>query len=275
MRGGWTLLAFAPVPSPLYRRVASALGLLALIGGLGLARPAEASSTAPRTYYLAIGASEAAGVQPSLAHPAGLPTNEGYANDLLATERARWPGLRLVEIACPGITAVGAVNGVGPCRFPGGSELAAAVAFLAAHRSSTVLVTVDLGFNDLVRCLSQRAVDRGCVRRSLRRTRRALGQIVDGLRAAGGPGLDLVGLEHNDPYLGEYTFGAAGRVFALRSLRPIEGLNAVVSQVYAGAGFSVAEVPAAFKTADRRLVEFGRYGDVPTDVAEICASVMP
>ena len=56
----------------------------------GIAHPPDDGA-----YYLALGASGSLGVQPTLGHPKGQPTNSGYANDLLALERSRWSGLRL------------------------------------------------------------------------------------------------------------------------------------------------------------------------------------
>jgi hypothetical protein len=47
--------------------------------------------------YAAVGVSEPVGHQPQAGRRHGAPTTQGYANDLLARERSRWPGLRLVH----------------------------------------------------------------------------------------------------------------------------------------------------------------------------------
>src|SRR5579862_460970 len=129
---------------------AAALALMALAAAPAGAQGAtvrlhDAGST---RYYLAVGASEAVGVQPSATHPWAVRTPDGYANDLLTLEAARWPGLRLVDLGCPGITAQGALDGRGGCAYPAGSEIATAVRFLSEHRGQTVLVTDDIGLND-------------------------------------------------------------------------------------------------------------------------------
>ena len=43
------------------------------------------------------------------------------------------------------------ING-GVCRYRDGSQLAAAVAFLQAHRGRVLLVTLDIGANDPEHC---------------------------------------------------------------------------------------------------------------------------
>src|SRR5436189_107930 len=61
------------------------------------------------------------------------------------------PGLKLVKLGCPDETTTSMING-GICRYRGGSQLATAVAFLQAHRSRVLLVTLDIGANDPEHC---------------------------------------------------------------------------------------------------------------------------
>ncbi len=109
-------------------------------------------TTAPPPFDLALGGSGSVGFQPTWGHTHGQPTSSGYAEDLAPHEASRWPGLTLVQIGCPGMTTQTMISGGGQCDYGAGSQLEAALAFLRAH-PSTVLVTVDLGFNDLVPCL--------------------------------------------------------------------------------------------------------------------------
>ena len=67
--------------------------------------------------------------------------------------------------------------------LPDASQLSRAVSFLRQH-PSTVLVTVDVGFNDMVRCLAHHVVDEGCVDLALANVRTQLPQILAALRAA-------------------------------------------------------------------------------------------
>lgn len=258
-------------------------------GVAGTTAAAGATTAPPTTYYLAIGASESVGVQPTPADPHGQRTDQGYADDLLATERARWPGLHLVQVGCPGETAVAAVDGSGGgggpggsgsgaplhhggarCHYPLGSQLATAVAFLRSHPAATVLATVDLGFNDVRPCLVHGAIDQGCVTTALA----GIGQVLPGalaqLQAAGGPTLRIVGLEHDDPYLGDYLDGPTGQAFALASVTVVDRLNATLSAVYSAAGAAVADVPRAFRSGDLQPVATGAFGTVPAEVAEVC-----
>ncbi len=203
-------------------------------------------------YYVAIGASESVGVQPVPWDRHGVRTDEGYANDLTRMERTRWPGLQLVDFGCPGITAQGALDGTGGCRYPAGSEVATAVEFVRDHSAEVVLVTVDLGFNDLRPCLAHRLVDARCVDTGIRRVAAALSTILAELRVAGGARLSVVGLQHGDPYVADERFGAAG--FARSTVAVFGRLNGVLDSVYTEAGALVARVPDARGTAGRAAV---------------------
>lgn len=260
LAAGTVLLVILPLPAPLQTGSPTAAN----------AYHAPSSVPPPTTYYLAIGASESIGLQPVLGQRRGVPTDQGYANDLLATERSRWPGLQLVEVGCPGETAVAAVRGGGPCTYPTGSQLSTAVQFLEAHGPATVLVTVDLGFNDVQKCLDHRTVDPGCVDRALAGIRRVLPGALARLRSAGGRRMRIVGLEHPDPFVARFLGGRVGRAFAARTLRVFDRLNRVLDAVYRHAGVPVANVPRLFGTANRRLTVLAGHGHVPVGVARDC-----
>lgn len=253
--------------------VGLAVGTSPGVAGAGTAARADVASTAsitPATYYVAIGASESVGFQPTPGHPHGQRTNRGYANDLAALERHRWPTLRLYALGCPGITVQAALRGGGACHYKDGSQVAQAVAFIRDHRRSTVLATVDLGFNDLWPCLVRDSVHRRCVDRALHRVAHDLPAVLRRLEAAGSRRLQIVGVLHNDPYLGDYLAGRRGRVFAAASVGAIDALNRTLASAYAKTGVLAADVPAAFGTGDRRLVDLRGHGRVPADVARMC-----
>ena len=221
-------------------------------------------------WYVAVGASESVGYQPVPGRHYGRPTDHGYANDLVAMEQRRWPGLRLAEYGCPGITAQGALDGTGRCHYPAGSEVGTAVDFLRAHRAGTVLVTVDLGFNDVWPCLAHRSVDQTCVGAALGRVAKALPEVLADIWSAGGPDLRIVGLEHNDPYLADHLSGPAGAAFSTAAASVLDRLNAELSSIYERAGALVADVPATYGTARTTPVELPGHGAVPYGVARIC-----
>ncbi len=274
--------ASTPVPRRTRRRgrrplagivgAAWAAGAALALGAIGVPPLAAgaAGGTPPTTYYLAIGASESLGVQPVALHPEGRPTRQGYADDLVDIERARWPGLSLVQVGCAGETAVAAVDGGGKCPYAAGSQLGAAVDFLRANPGDTVLVTVDLGFNDVRACLAHRAVDAGCVSAALDGIAGVLPGALAELRSAGGPALEIVGLEHNDPFLGDYLDGPAGEAFARDSEVVISQLNHTLAGIYSAAGAAVADVPRAFDLGDQRPVPLPGAGTVPAEVATVC-----
>jgi lysophospholipase L1-like esterase len=209
-------------------------------------------------------------MQPVGARGREIPTDQGYADALVAMERARWPGLRLVHVGCPGITAQAALEGDGPCRFAAGSELAAAVEFLRHHPGQTVLTTVDLGFNDVWPCFVSDVVDESCVTAALARVSRALPPILGQLRAAGGPTMKIVGLLHNDPYLAEYLRGPEGREFSDGALSAIDRLNATLAAAYAQAGVPVADVASAFSLGTSTPVLVRGGATLPRDVQKVC-----
>jgi len=112
-----------------------------------------AARVVPVTWYLALGDSLSVGVQPDAAG-ASVETGQGYADQLHAALLPAHPGLRLVKLGCPGETSRTMIDG-GICRYRGGSQLAAAVAFLRAHRGRVFLITIDIGANDPEDCGSQ------------------------------------------------------------------------------------------------------------------------
>lgn len=223
------------------------------------------------TYYVAVGASESLGVQPTAVSHRSVPTDDGYANALVAMERSRWPGLQLVHFGCPGITAHEALFGGGPCTFAAGTEIRAATDFLQRHRGKTVLATVDLGFNDVWPCLAHHTVDAACVTAALADISEVLPVTLHDLRAAGGPGMKVVGLLHNDPCLASYLHGSAGQAFSAAALTVFDRFNTLLSAVYARAGVLVANVPAAFGIGAPTTAALGAHRMVPLDVAKVCS----
>jgi lysophospholipase L1-like esterase len=235
-----------------------------LVGG-----PAGAAPTAP-PYDLAVGGSESVGFQPTLTHPHGEPTDSGYSDDLALRESARWPGLTLVRIGCPGISTQGFIDGGAHCFYRDGTQLATALDFLHSH-PSTVLVTVDLGFNDVVRCLHHMDVNSACVADGLASVQLQLPRILAALRQAAPATTQILGVGHYDPYLGDALRGPAGQAFAQASLGVIERLNDVMRAAYAKAGIPMADVGAAFDLDNTTRVSAPGVGLVPTNVARVCA----
>src|SRR6516225_6051908 len=165
--------------------VLTALGVLTACSGPAPSHPAAINALAkapPASYYLALGDSLARGVQPNAAG-VSVETPDGYPDQVYAALHPGRPGLRLVKLGCPGETTVSMIGG-GICRYPAGSQLAAAVHFLQAHRGQVLLVTLD-----------------------------------GRLKAAAGPGGGIVGMDYYLPGLAEWGRGLAGHLVAWAAAR--------------------------------------------------------
>jgi lysophospholipase L1-like esterase len=239
-------------------------------GAASAARAGAATSTPDPPYLVAIGGSGSVGFQPTPAHPDGEATDGGYANDLLEAERAtRWSDLALVHFGCPGETTATMLDGGDKCHAVPGSLLSDVVSFLHAH-PTTVLLTIDLGFNDIRPCLHHDAIDGSCVNGALATVQSQLSTIVATLRAAAPPGMRIVGVGHYDPYLADSLRGPAGELFAGRSLDVITRLNDVMEDAYSAAGVPMANVASAFDMTSTQATAHPGLGMVPHNVAQTC-----
>src|ERR1700683_1458833 len=122
-------------------RVRIALAVVAAAVAVTACSGTSAPRALPASYYLALGDSLSQGVQPDAAG-VSVETGQGYANQVYAALRPSHPGLRLVKLGCPGETTATMING-GICRYPGGSQPAAAVALLRPPRWQRAPVTID------------------------------------------------------------------------------------------------------------------------------------
>src|ERR1700722_3195324 len=165
----------------------------------------------PATYYLALGDSLSQGVQPDAAGTS-VETGQGYADQLYAMLRRGQPALRLVKLGCPGETTATMIHG-GICKYRGGSQLAAAVAFLSAHRGQVRLVTLDIGANDPEDCGSWASLRTllHCVGTNFPDAATTLDTILARARAAAGPDVRIVGMSYSLPSLAQGRRGHAGR----------------------------------------------------------------
>jgi lysophospholipase L1-like esterase len=256
--------------------VVVAVALLGLAAG-----PVGAASDQVRghhpLYYLALGDSLSRGVQPDAAGQ-NHPTDQGYADDLARGARLVLPQLQLVKRGCETEeTTASMING-GRCTYPNGpapdgAQLAEAEAFLRAHRGSTVLVTLDIGANDLSRCINRAsgAIDLACVQATFAQVPGNLGTILERLRAAAGPRVLIVGMNYPNPFLASWLQGPAGQALARLSTDLVVRYNDLLEGVYQAAGVPVANVQDAFSTTNfDMLVTLPGFGQVPLNVARVC-----
>jgi lysophospholipase L1-like esterase len=243
----------------------AAVAALTACSGPAPSHPAQVAIAEP-TYYLALGDSLAQGVQPNAAG-VSVRTGDGYPDQLYATLHRTRPGLELVKLGCPGETTTTMIGG-GLCRYQGGSQLAAAAAFLRAHRGRVLLVTLDIGANDPEQCggrpgLSQLA---RCAVRDIPSAVTHLTTIMDRLTVAD-PDVRIVGMTYYLPALAEWHSGLPGQMMARVAAKLAATYNRLLTRVYVNSGARVANVFGVFETSD-----FGTpaNSDVPRNVARLC-----
>ena len=224
----------------------------------------------PAYFYLAVGASESLGVQPTADSRHGTRTDEGYANDIVSYEAARGITLDLTQTGCPGETTTTMLTGDDHCYGGVDTQLSTAMNFLSTHYDEQGIVTIDLGFNNLLHCLHHASGDDMCASVQLMKVRAEFTLIVQALKSVAGPGVTFVGLGHDDPYLGDDIRGPEGAEIAERSTHVIDQLNSVLRSVYSGLDVAIADVDTAFDGHDDTLVNVPVLGIVPNNVAHIC-----
>lgn len=250
------------------RRATAAV--LAVAATAALAACSAPAKPGPVTYYLALGDSLSQGVQPDTAG-SSVETRQGYPDLVYAQLHRDHPALKLVRLGCPGETTQTMIHG-GICSYPGGSQLAAAVGFLRAHRGHIFLITIDIGANDPESCDGQSGLAQlaSCVGQASEAAAR-LTTILADLRAAAGPGARIVGMSYYLPELAQWRYGGPGHAVAWVSERLAVAFNGLLDRAYTRAGIAVADVFGAFDTAD-----FGDpmtvpgIGTLPRNVALIC-----
>ncbi|HSV68225.1 MAG TPA: SGNH/GDSL hydrolase family protein [Mycobacteriales bacterium] len=269
------------IPRLFPRVLAVASVLLAATGLLTAAVPAAAvSGTVPTvapagaghgaSYYLSLGDSLSVGVQPDAGGHNQL-TDDGYADQLYARLAESDRRLRLVKLGCSGETTSTLLDG-GICDYgAAGSQLAAAVAFLRAHRGRVELVTIDVGANDITPCATPAGIDAACVVRVLALLSANLTRIMAGLRAVA-PHVEIRAMTYYDPFLAAWLTGPSGQALAVASIGLTVVLNATLSGVYLRYGARIVDVQGAFSTTDLATQVPGPGGSaIPLAVARICA----
>jgi lysophospholipase L1-like esterase len=223
-----------------------------LIAALGL----PFSASAADSYYLSLGDSLAAGVQPP-----PVSKNQGYADQL----QAMIPNLQLMKLGCYTDESTYAMINGGHCYHAGASQLDTAVAFLQTH--NVALITIDIGANDVLPC-AKSGFDTTCVTSGLTSIQQNLPIILTKLRAAAGKDVPIIGMNYYDPYIATYIIGDP--TFAA-TLPGFGQINDTLEMIYRAAKSPVADVAGAFSTTDSKtLVLSPNFGTIPLDVARVC-----
>ena len=185
--------------------------------------------------------------------------------------------MQLIQSGCPGETTQQVLYGGDHCYARGDSQILRAVAFLRAHQNQEGIVTLDLGFNDLKGCLRHRTVCTTCVNARMDLLIVQLPQIIAPLKAAAGPHVTFVGINHYNPYLATALSGPMGSAgtFAAASVLVINLLNSTLATVYGQNSIQVADVAAWFHTSDITPVSVDGNGTVGGNLTCSMSSTSP
>ncbi len=223
----------------------------------------SAGSTGAGGLYVALGDSLAAGYQPGgaelrdTAYPALTATRLSAGGDELTLE----------NLGCSGETTTSLVKG-GKCDFAAGSQLEQAEKLLKGS-DDVALVTIDIGGNDLLRCVRGGAqIDTACVTAGVGTVKKNLPTILERLRTAAGPDVPVLVVGYYNPWL------------AAKALdQPIKGvdaaakaytaLSAAIESAAKTSGTTFVGLDQAFSTNDTTPTKInGR--SVPKNAAAIC-----
>jgi lysophospholipase L1-like esterase len=252
--------------------------LTAFVALTVLAQASSAASHKKATmYYVSVGDSYSVGYQP------GLGATTGYAGYVAKHER-----LTLVNFGCAGATTESVIDTIAcPDNLPhtAGAHLysqttqaAAAEAFLTAHRGHIGLITVSIGGNDVTACGAQ-ANPIPCVSTAVAGITQNVTSLAQGLRAAAGPKVPLIGLTYPDVLLGAYVYPAlpatpASVALAQESVAAFKSLiNPALVNAYAAAHGVLVDVTAATGayTPLTTTTTLAPYGTLPVAVTKVCA----
>lgn len=230
------------------------------------ARPANRG----RDYYLALGDSLALGAQPN-ASGTTVPTFLGYADDLYLQEWWRFRPLGFEDLGCLGETTTTMIDG-GICKYPAGSQLNQAVAFLRAHQGKVAFVTIDIGANDVDGCVTGTTVNSTCVAKGVADIEKNLPVIAGALRKAAGTTVPIIGMTYYDPFLAAWFEGSAGQTLAgVSQALAHQVINKDIASAYRSQNVEVANVAGAFQTYVPLSKTTTFHGQqVPVAVAQIC-----
>ena len=264
------------------RRIRSVFlaAVLALTSAVWVVVPAAASSpaTAGPMYYVALGDSLSVGWQPFPDEPRNpdgsirsRPTDDGYPNQLFEILNDKAPALQLVKFGCPGETTATMLRGGGYCTgaYQSGKQLTDAVAFIKAHPGQIAYLSIDIGANDVFKCVLESTIDQICFNGGLDGVKANLDEILEtlrqGIKDSGNSRVTkAAGMTYYNPTL---AYWPVNPLLATVSVGYQTQLNVTEAALYLRHGFRVAPVASAFKTFDFRVP---RGASKPTNVQFIC-----
>lgn len=263
---------------------AFALLMVMVVLATGPAQASESSDTSARSgtqssekYYISLGDSLAAGTQPD-ASGENIPfTDDAYTNVLYSLTKWRFDNLKHIKLGCPGETTASMIDGVksgGICSYDQGtvqlpptgteSQLTAALDFIQTHPGQIAFITIDLGANDLLGCLSESDLDK-CVMEQSSAVAGNLDKILRRLRGAA-PDVPIVGMNYYNPKLGAWLLGPGGQIVAQQTTALFVQFNtSVLAPVYGKFQVPIADVTGTYLTTN-----FTPIAGTPINVLTVC-----
>ena len=255
--------------------IAAMCALLSLVPVAAVAKAPKKKKPKPM-YYLALGDSLARGAQPN-AGGSTVPTKQGYANQLYKIEKKKkkLKGLKLTNLGCLGestATMIGASGSSPICHYAAGNQLKQAVKFLKKHKGHIALVTIDIGANDIDKCVNpDGSPNFACLGAGINAIKTNLPKISAALRKAAGKKVQIIGMTYYDPFLADWFRGASGKFYAQQSQALAKGVNDDITSAYNGSKIKVADVAVTYDTYTPFSQTTTYKGtSVPVAVAQIC-----
>jgi lysophospholipase L1-like esterase len=243
------------------RTLSTLFSVMAMLAGLA----APAAATPPHAaVYLSVGTSLAAGSQADAAGNTTFGSDESYTDQLHQRLKGRIASeLTHVKLGCPGETTdqfLGGVNIFGEASncaglYETGSQIGDALATIA--EGNVVLISIDVGANDIVQAQQACGADAGCLLGAISAIAGNTAQIVGTMRAAGYTG-PIVAMNYYNPqaaiaigyYHGVAEQQSANPLLAQQSDVLARGFNQALAQAYGAFDVRVADVYSAFNAGD-------------------------
>lgn len=203
------------------------------------------SPSKPSKVYLALGDSLTAGYQRATGDDKG-----GAYPALLSDELATVGVTVTVEnLACSGESTTDMLSG-GRCQPAPSSQLREAEAIAARHRGDLALVTLFIGANDVLRCISSGSVDRTCLAEGEEVYGENLPQILRRLRAVAGPDVPIAVLLYYDPFRQSIAGRSPPAGLRQSSAEGTERLNAALTGAAKEVDATVVDLRGLLEGAD-------------------------
>jgi len=248
-----------------------------VVAGTTLVLPAAAgAATKSPTYYVSLGDSYSVGYQPT---KGATPGYAGYVQ--------KHTHLTLVNFGCGGATTTSILDTVGcpdvlphttgGVTYPATTQIAAADAFIAAHKGHIGLITVSIGGNDVTSC-AVAASPLSCVGTAVTNINTNVTTLASDLRSAAGPGVPIIGSTYPDVILGSYVYpkhpaAASSIALAKVSVPAFKVLiNPALAKAYAADKGYLVDVTAATGAYGSlaKTVKTKNYGTIPVPVNQVC-----